>query len=374
MNSIEKAARIDRQKLSEGSYFETLVQEALSTSLMDESDLEKLQIQIIALLAEQTRRFTCGESSSIRTERAQTILESIYYTLGIRLKTDPDPDHAAGLLLEKPLADLFKEGQTLLKEYLEDAKQLYAKVRSTRIRTPNYAYNATTDSGIASFFKAYDLEFGASETPALIDYPISGSPIETEGVEFILTYLERLLYENRFCGSFSAEQIHAVMLDHHRGYPDLLVNIYEQAAARVLADGSLPDIKIKETAQATIRFEDSTAMEDKSFREVTEKIRDCRTGSEKLDLIREKIKSFTDLRDVLRSECLFDDEFQLLFRTLGDMEIALLLRETQAQRKDEDIYLTENEKEWQSEFRKFFDQNGSVYQKKIRELSRKIMI
>jgi hypothetical protein len=374
MNSIEKASRIDRHRLSEGGYFESLVQEALQAGILENTDLEKLQTRVIELLAGQTRRFTSGESSSIRTERAQTILESIYYTLGIRLKAASDPDQAAGLLLETPLDVLFAEGQTRLKQRIEDAELLYAKVRSSRIKTPNYAYNATIDTGIASFFRAYDPEFSAAETPALIDYPISGTPIETTGIEFVMTYMERLLYENRFCGGFSSGQIHAVMTDYHRGYPDLLINIYDQVAARVLDDGSLPDIPIRETPQPTIRFEDSTAMEDDSFREVTEKIRDCRTGSEKLDLIREKIRSFTDLRDVLRSECLFDDEFRLLFRMLGDMEIALLLRETQAQRKDEDLYLTENEKEWQNEFRKFFDQNGPAYQKKIRELSRKIML
>lgn len=373
MNSIKKASRIDRRKLSDSSYFESLVQEAFNTKVLENADLEKLQIRIIELLALQTKKFTCGESSSIRTERAQTILESIYYTLGSCLKASSDPDRALGLLIEKPLNELFEEGQTRLKEQMEEAKQLYAKVKNSRIRTPNYAYNATINSGIASFFKAYDLEFSAAETPALIDYPISGATIETEGVEYILTYLERLLYENRFCGGFSPDQIHAVMMEFHRGYPDLLVNIYDRVAARVLDDGSLPDIKIKDMPQPTIRFEDSGAMDDKSFREITEEIRDCQAATEKMKIIREKVKSYTDLRDVLRSECLFDDEFHVLFQALGDMETALLLRETQSQRKDEDLYLTENEKEWQNEFRGYFEQRELAYQKKIRVLSRKIM-
>lgn len=48
-------------------------------------------------------------------------------------------------------------------------------------------------------------------TPGMIDYPISGNEIKTEGVEYILTYLERLLYENRYCNGFSKEEIHTVL-------------------------------------------------------------------------------------------------------------------------------------------------------------------
>ncbi len=373
MNSIEKSSRMERDKLSQKNYFESLIQEALYTGLLANEAIASLQTQIIGILTEQTKAFTCGESSSVRVETAQTILESIYYTIGLHLKSFSDPDKAVFELANKPLEGLFLEGQRELKEKIDEAKKLYAKVRASRIETLNYAYNATIDQGLKCFFTDYDWEFSAAETPGMIDYPISGNEIQTEGVEYILTYLERLLYENRYCKGFSKEEIHTVLLDFHSGYPDLLINIYETLSARVLADGSLPDIKLKEEVLPTIHFEDGQAMDDKAFRSLTEEIRDCRKTTDKLKLISDKIKSFTDLRDLLRSECLYGDEFSELFLLLGDMETALLYQETKDQNEDADVYLTENEKEWQSAYNVFLGELEPEYRQKIVTLSEKII-
>ena len=373
MNSIETSCRIEPEKLSPKSYFESLIQEALYAGLLETESLAPLQMQIIEILTAQTRSFTCGESSSVRVETAQTILESIYYTIGLHLKSFSNPDAAVFELANKPLAGLFLEGQKELKEKITEAKKLYAKVRTSRIETLNYAYNATLDEGLKCFFPDYDWEFSAAETPGMIDYPISGNEIKTEGVEYILTYLERLLYENRYCNGFSKEEIHTVLLDFHSDYPDLLINIYEILSSRVLSDGSLPEIKLKNKAIPTIRFEDGKAMEDKEFKTLTEEIRDCRTITDKLEMISERIKSFTDLRDLLRSECLYGDEFSDLFNLLGDMETALLYQETKDQMEDADVYLTENEKEWQNKYNVFFKNLEPTFREKIIQLSEKII-
>lgn len=97
-----------------------------------------------------------------------------------------------------------------------------------------------------------------------------------------------------------------------------------------------------------IEYKDGTKLSNSVFRKLSEKIRECSLIEDKIELIKNKVKSLEDLVDILEAECLFDDEFNELFRNLSKMEIILLSKHIS------DLSL-ENEygKEWYFEFDKY---------------------
>ncbi|HWP96994.1 MAG TPA: DUF6179 domain-containing protein [Syntrophomonadaceae bacterium] len=75
-----------------------------------------------------------------------------------------------------------------------------------------------------------------------------------------------------------------------------------------------------------IVFDEGDRMDDDSFRELADLIRECSAPDKKAELIRSTVRSLADFLDVLDGEFLFGDEYQALFITLEDMELSLLAR------------------------------------------------
>jgi hypothetical protein len=67
-------------------------------------------------------------------------------------------------------------------------------------------------------------------------------------------------------------------------------------------------------------------MDDEEYRRLIEELLRCRFSSDKLELIKEKVKSFDDLEDVLLDAQLEEEEFISLLNTLGNIEIAAMLK------------------------------------------------
>lgn len=403
MASIEKIHIIDSNKLSGEQYFTSILQEAYANGLLCDSDMENIQLQCIQLLAYKCDRYSGGESSSIRVEAAESIMKSNLYTIGLYLKSLPDVDFTVNEIKKSSVSEMYQKGRKLINVKLRSAKHIYNLVRNNKLVTPNYSYNSTINEGIESFFKAYDPDYEAHETPASIDYQLCNTVTNLIGIEFILKYLENLFLENEFCRDFAAEDIHHLLYGYDKGYKDLLINIFEQvltaalgcslanrsvvkldisaeeiqhlhyelseyddcslslklrkAAGKVLeelnADSlplrryiekSLPKIitnilhavrmntldktfisKALPDLKPRIRFLSGTKMHDEDYRKLIDELLICRHSSDKLALIKEKVKSFGDLEDLLLDAHLGEEETASIFDILGDVEIAALI-------------------------------------------------
>ncbi len=367
MNELQKLHPIDRARLDEEFYLQSLLQEGLRSGLLEQTELESLRLQMPGLLAHETGRFTHGESSSVRVETAESIFNSIAYTVGLFLKTMAPGD---GILLfqQKPLKEVLRMGRELIRRKFRVAKLMYLECMASRIQTPNLAYDETLE-GLSMFFQAYDMEFGAHETPAMIDYPVSGPPIRTVGIEYMLEYTKRLLDENRELSLFTPGQIHTAMLDYDPGYADLLVNIYEQVIKYASGRSVLPDAPM-ETYTDAVHIADGMKMTDEELRAFAEELGNCRFASDKACMIRRKVSSFEDLADILAAGCLAGAEFDV-FAVLDEPYLALLLRES-ADR--EDLHITEYEKEWQDHFIRYFQTLDCERRNRIAQLSGKITL
>lgn len=232
--NIKKREIINRDKLSNEFYFNSILQEAYADELLSESDIENIQLQCIELLAYKCKKYNRGESSSIREETAANIMKSNLFTIGLFLKSLSDAECAVQELKTTSIFEIYKKGRELINVKINSANHLYYKVKSNKIVTQNYTYNATLETGIDSFFEMYNPDYEAYEVSASIDYQLCNPVEDFVGIEFMQKYLENLYLENEFCGYFDPIKIHHLLSGYDEGYKDLLINIFEQVLTAAL--------------------------------------------------------------------------------------------------------------------------------------------
>ncbi|OPX84120.1 MAG: hypothetical protein A4E53_03895 [Pelotomaculum sp. PtaB.Bin104] len=404
LGNIEKYSKIRSEQLSEEFYFQSLLQEAYYQAELSDSEMESLQMQCIKLLADKTELYNKGESSSVRIEVAQTLMLSNFYTIGLYLKSLPDTSSALDNLRKEPISKLYRQGRRIINTKLNVARHLYQLVCQTKIKSPNYTYNATIEEGIKIFFKQYNADYEAHETPASIDYQLMNPVTGLAGVEYMIRYLQNLYEENLFCSKFDAAIIHEVMCGYDEAYKNLLVNIFEQvlqnalgctllgkdllslnlvlsdiqklkmtlkaetkesifsilqrAADNIIESLSISNISLMKyiyaslpefasrihfainndtlqtifvprksrTVDQVIKFFMGNKMDDGEYRNIVNEMLACRYLDDKIQIIKEHIKTLADFEDIIIDGGLSEAEALAVFNMLDDVEIVVLIK------------------------------------------------
>jgi len=267
MENIEIISKIDKSGLSGIHYLESLMEQASYKEMLSQSEIEKFKLECISLLSRQTERYNNGESSSIRVEVAQSILTSIFYTIGINLKRYKNPDDAVIALQKENVETLFTKGLKVIDRKISIAKMIHAKIVNNLMITQNVFYCSTVCDGINGFFKLYRPEYAAQEIHITADYPTHITVCDLAGIEFIERYLENIYYENQFCCYFGEDRVHRLLCGFHRNYQNLLINLYQPVLATAI--GSVlceKDIQLLELSEIDVDrlyqlFEDKEAYE-----------------------------------------------------------------------------------------------------------------
>jgi hypothetical protein len=452
MRDIEKQQFIKKENLNQTYYFQSILQEAHKYMLLTDSELENIQMQSIQILTKQSEYYTSGDSSSIKVEIAEGILQSIFYSIGSYLKSFVDINTSIEVLKQRPLLELYKHGKKLIRIQVDSAKELLYTLQNDSIITDNYAYNDTIQNGVQVFFTTYDVDFAAHDTPASIDYPLSNDKMELVGIDYINNYLEKLSLENQFCKNFSEYDIYCLLRGYDEYNKELLINIFGLVLTNLIGsllvnpnelqlnirpldrkylqqkleklskdkldkvlkevskqlckelnilDGLLQKhiiatvvdlsarlknalennrletifISLKESyTQSLFQFQDGVKMNDELFRSTADEIRVCRYVSDKIAIIKREIHSIIDLIDILEGDCIIDNEFSEVFKSLGDMELALLLKNVPTHIIDSNYNYAEDEKQWHNKLKCFFKEIDLMRMESIRELSKRVKL
>lgn len=192
---------------------------------------QRFQAELLRELGKMVERYNRGNSSSIRSEKAENILGSMLYCVSVELRQAANP---AAEMRRTPGGELFRRGQNRVKALVEESKRLYLDVLSTRTETDLMVYNDTLDKAVPAFFQTYDINYAADENGMLLgppDYPLLHQDNSRSGILFMRAYLEELLRENKFCSGYRKNYIRAVLLlhgqKHHLDYREMVVNIPE---------------------------------------------------------------------------------------------------------------------------------------------------
>jgi hypothetical protein len=81
MTNIDRIHLISKSVLGGKDYLVSLIEQGLLHALLSDTEIERVQIGILTLLAKETELFNNGASSSIRIEKAQDLLASILYIM-----------------------------------------------------------------------------------------------------------------------------------------------------------------------------------------------------------------------------------------------------------------------------------------------------
>lgn len=211
MLELMPAGQIDAAALAADNYFLSLLAAGAKQGILTDADLARLQSESLALLAAQTAVYTGGESSSVRTETAQALLDSVFYTLGIVLKGFSTPDAALQALKSRSLAVLLTEGQDGIRRRVTAARARHRRLVGALFETENVFYRTTAADGIRGFFRLYRPALFANETHITADYPPLLPITGLCGIEFIERYLACLMAENRFLRCFQPKQVHLLL-------------------------------------------------------------------------------------------------------------------------------------------------------------------
>ena len=314
--------------LSKYQYTISLINECVRCEILPKAFLYNVQIKISEILKDLIIRYTKGQSTSVTVEKAEKLIIGIWYTIDAYMKTFENLEIAIDTLKKEEISYIYERGKGVLKQDFKITEKLYEKTLKNQICTDLMAYN-TTLSGIENFFKYYDLEFEPDENAADIDYPLIFDDWDMVGLYYMKNYLWNLYVENEICNKFDNKDIHKILKTYGDiykiDYRDLLINIFEMtinnAVFSILCNSNSLEIEKEEFEKLNNNLKKITTEE---VRELIEEIISSDNIYEKITLINKKINSIKDYVDMLKSDCLFEDEYMMLYMSLSNLELSFL--------------------------------------------------
>lgn len=234
MRDLVPFSPMDPTRLRGGDYAASLLEEAERTGALPPAALARVRLDIGQLLAQRTRRWTGGDSDSVRVEAAQALLDGCLYTVGLALKDLPGPDAALAALAGGDLEGLYASGRRRINVKLKVARQLWRAVVHSMAEVDVEVYRATLLPGVAGFFKLYDADYAPQDIRITCDYPLCRPVEDLWGVEFMVAYLDAALQENRFCAKFPPPAVRALLARGLGAYREQVFNLFEEVFTAAL--------------------------------------------------------------------------------------------------------------------------------------------
>ncbi len=231
--SFRKNRFSPRAPLHEGKYEEE-VDAANSLAQMNQTD--KNLRDLFMLYRSELAAFVGNATSSVSEKNGRDVFASIQYTLALAPKN-------------MPVDERFYFGQKRLLEMLDEGETEIKFLILTRLHVPLDTYNDTLVRAIPEFFRNYDAQYHAHETPSLMDYPLSKDVSQYTGILFILNYMQNLLveteYVKRLPENVLGDLIRAYGHKYKVGITTLPVNLFEICMDQAFALALLYDYEGK---------------------------------------------------------------------------------------------------------------------------------
>lgn len=176
--------------------------------------------------------YTLGESSSLPEYDAYRLVASTCFVLGV----DPaDPDFAdMCVTADDGIQEVFDRNLLLIEKKAARFDTLWKEVCLSVPLLESVSLRDTLE-GLRGFGDRYVPRFFAHELPCEIDYPLCFPVSESlQGVDYVTTYLQRLLVECRFLQLFDIQDCRRALTSCHEDYGELIMNLFEPIASCAL--------------------------------------------------------------------------------------------------------------------------------------------
>lgn len=240
--NIESISRINAQNIDLANYFMSLTGEAVAVGILSENEVVYMQSQISDILADVIWQYNGGSSTSVTTEAAADLIESIVFALDcfcISICKDDSicsiDEKCLEMLKEKAgIKNAHQKGIKYIAQIFNDAKKIYNELYLNKLNIGISLYNATINKEFILFFKKYDTQLFSHRINPLFDYPLalSGEIKDYKGILYVHQYLKYLTLENEFCSLFDIKDIQHLMKNYanNNGFTlsELMENIFEK--------------------------------------------------------------------------------------------------------------------------------------------------
>lgn len=157
---------------------------------------EKEMMEALPIVAELSRKYTSGESTSVTYETANRLMGAVLYCVNEYETGDTLPMRQVGVSLRGK----YEIGRIKLLEKIEDCRTRYNALMIHFNAYGNHNYEDTVTKAISGFFIHYDSVFYPQNTIITCDYPtivpVSGG--EQTGIDLIDRYLSYIELEQHF--------------------------------------------------------------------------------------------------------------------------------------------------------------------------------
>ncbi len=216
-----------------GHYLAALLDAGERADRISPEQASRIRLDMEQMLTDMAVRYTFGASSSMPAERAQSLLSSAVYGIGLALAHCDDSDTALERLLTSAPDALRRQGLSVIDRLMCRCRGRLITLQASSI-THNRAWLDTIRHGLPLFFSSYDAVYAAHETPGSIDYPLCVDLNRFSGIEYIDAYTERLCIEAAFCERWPQSEIDALLRGHSPGWRELLINVFDRVLTNAL--------------------------------------------------------------------------------------------------------------------------------------------
>ncbi|PKM51674.1 MAG: hypothetical protein CVV02_05230 [Firmicutes bacterium HGW-Firmicutes-7] len=191
---------------------------------LNQSFIQNSQPQILALLNSLVKKYTQGDSTSVRVEVAERILISIHYVMDNYLSSLPSYNDQISYLQTNGVNGLYEQGLEYIKGQIVEVKSLFSELSANMLEVPSEIYSDTFKKEIPAFLRKYNFHFNAHDTMCSLDYPLIFDDMSLQGITYIKNYLTILKIETIFCNLFPIEDLNDLLIDFGRKHRIDIIN------------------------------------------------------------------------------------------------------------------------------------------------------
>lgn len=202
MTDIVNTGSLFQDDIDSEHYLASLLKIALNREIITGFEFKKIKTALNSEIARVIVRLSKGKSSSVRSEVASTIAESVAYTVSMALKKEETPHLALRRLNSDNMLNIFLDGTKAISAKLKYVKHIGTLINRSSITVNNDAFNSVKVN-FQSFINRYNPDYTAhfsifSED----DYPTVIKIENLVGIEFAEKYFEAFYYELKILSAF----------------------------------------------------------------------------------------------------------------------------------------------------------------------------
>lgn len=175
--------------------------------------------ELIPVVAELTRKYTSGESTSVTYERANQLMEAVLYCIR------ECGEHALAVQGEIPARQAYELGYERVLEKVRRTQERYNRMILSFRSYGNKNYEDTVTKALPGFFRYYDVQFAPQNSGITMDYPLVRPLRNVTGIDAIELYVEGICLEQEFLGAFPEAYVCEILTRYEKGYKKQFFNL-----------------------------------------------------------------------------------------------------------------------------------------------------